>query len=498
MRNFSVHSKSSGRSVSLQVLLPLLFLPVLATAQTAKEIPLKNWAAPLYWSPNQAERETSVRTGSEIRPMVTPVSNSPLTFVAITPCRLVDTRGLPGGFTGVTPFSGPSFTPSSTVTFPVQSTAETMTTTPSPCGTIPSVAQAYSFNITVIPKTAGGIGFVTVWPNGSSQPGVSTINDDQGDILANAAIVPAGTPSGGVNVFNSGPASMDLIIDMNGYYALLYQGSNTALGLSALSSNNGGIFDTAVGYQSMYTNTTGTGNTATGYQALELNLTGNNNTAVGFQALLNGGNNSIAIGNLAAANVSGGEMNNIHIGTQGVSGDNNVIKIGTFGTQTAFYAAGANANLGGDGNAVGAVVDTTTGQVGVVSSSRRYKQDIEDMGDASRGLMDLRPVTYRYKQPFADGSNPIQYGLIAEEVAEVYPDLVAHTADGRIETVKYQVLDSMLLNEVQRQQAEIRGLEQQNRTLQERLKKLETVLSSLPGASTSGASRAATAAPVVP
>src|SRR5580693_6332960 len=207
MRNFSVHSKSSGRSVSLQVLLPLLFLPVLATAQTAKEIPLKNWAAPLYWSPNQAERETSVRTGSEIRPMVTPVSNSPLTFVAITPCRLVDTRGLPGGFTGVTPFSGPSFTPSSTVTFPVQSTAETMTTTPSPCGTIPSIAQAYSFNITVIPKTAG-------------------------EILANAAIVPAGTPSGGVNVFNSGPASMDLIIDMNGYYALLYQGSNTALGLS--------------------------------------------------------------------------------------------------------------------------------------------------------------------------------------------------------------------------------------------------------------------------
>jgi septal ring factor EnvC (AmiA/AmiB activator) len=100
--------------------------------------------------------------------------------------------------------------------------------------------------------------------------------------------------------------------------------------------------------------------------------------------------------------------------------------------------------------------------------------------------MRLRPVTYRYKQPFGDGSKPIQYGLIAEEVAEVYPDLVAHSADGQIETVKYQVLDSMLLNEVQRQQAEIRRLEQkideqnqQNQSLQERLAKLETALTSM-------------------
>jgi hypothetical protein len=83
--------------------------------------------------------------------------------------------------------------------------------------------------------------------------------------------------------------------------------------------------------------------------------------------------------------------------------------------------------------------------------------------------MRLRPVTFRYKQPFADGSKPIQYGLIAEEVGEVYPDLVAHSADGQIETVKYQVLDSMLLNEVQRQQGEIRRLE-------ERLAKLEATL----------------------
>jgi hypothetical protein len=83
------------------------------------------------------------------------------------------------------------------------------------------------------------------------------------------------------------------------------------------------------------------------------------------------------------------------------------------------------------------------------------------MGDASSDLMRLRPVTFRYQKPFTDGSQPIQYGLIAEEVAEVFPDLVARSADGQIETVKYQLLDPLLLNEVQRQQAEIRALQEQ-------------------------------------
>jgi hypothetical protein len=111
----------------------------------------------------------------------------------------------------------------------------------------------------------------------------------------------------------------------------------------------------------------------------------------------------------------------------------------------------------------------SNGQLGTVSSSRRYKEGIQDMGDSSNGLMRLRPVTFRYNKPFDDGSKPIQYGLIAEEVAEVYPDLVARSADGQIETVKYQLLDPMLLNELQKQQAHIRSLE-------ERLAKLEAAL----------------------
>ena len=123
-------------------------------------------------------------------------------------------------------------------------------------------------------------------------------------------------------------------------------------------------------------------------------------------------------------------------------------------------------------SAVSVLIDTTNGQLGVTSSSRRYKEDIQDMGEASRKLLQLRPVTFRYQRPFDDGSKPIQYGLVAEEVADVFPDLVARSADGQIETVKYQVLDSLLLNEVQR-------LDQDNRRLEERLARLEAALASL-------------------
>jgi hypothetical protein len=167
----------------------------------------------------------------------------------------------------------------------------------------------------------------------------------------------------------------------------------------------------------------------------------------------------------------GGGSNNIHVGNGGAPADSGTIRIGTSGSQTSFFAAGVRGVTTANNNAVPVVIDSN-GQFGTVSSSRRYKEDIQDMGEASRGLMRLRPVTFRYQKPFADGSKPIQYGLIAEEVNEVYPDLVAHSADGQIETVKYQVLDSMLLNEVQR-------LDQENRRLEERLALLEAALESL-------------------
>ena len=128
----------------------------------------------------------------------------------------------------------------------------------------------------------------------------------------------------------------------------------------------------------------------------------------------------------------------------------------TSGTQNSFFAAGVRGITTGNSNAIPVVIDYD-GQLGTVSSSRRLKEDIHDMGDTSSGLLRLRPVTFRYRKPFADGSKPIEYGLIAEEVAEVYPDLVAHSADGQIETVKYQVLDSMLLNELQKEDQQVQS-----------------------------------------
>ena len=283
--------------------------------------------------------------------------------------------------------------------------------------------------------------------------------------------------------------------------------ANTANGNSALSANTTGNYNTAHGDHALYHNTTGLDNTATGQGALFTNIIGTDNTANGYLALMNSnsdgntatgayalqsnttggfntasgsyalssnttGGQNIAIGAFSGNNVTG--SHNIHIGSSGLSTDSGTIRIGD-GLQTSFYVWGVRGITTNFNDAIPVVIDSQ-GQLGTHSSSRRFKEDIADMGDASRDLMRLRPVTYRYKQPFADGSKPIQYGLIAEEVAEVYPDLVAHSADGQIETVKYQVLDSMLLNEAQRQRAEFGA---QIQSLQERLAKLEAALSSI-------------------
>jgi len=220
-----------------------------------------------------------------------------------------------------------------------------------------------------------------------------------------------------------------------------------------------------------------------------MTTTGVGNTAFGSSALANAssGGSNIGIGNQGGLNVTTGG-NNIEIGNAGTSSDNGVIRIGTQGTQSAAYMAG----IYGVNSSGIAVYINSSGQLGTVSSSRRYKEDIQDMADSSSGLLRLRPVTFRYKQAFADGSKPIQYGLIAEEVAEVYPDLVARTADGQIETVKYQVLDSMLLNELQKQnntieaqKEQIREQGQQIHSLEDRLTKLEAALE---GSAASGSS----------
>jgi hypothetical protein len=277
--------------------------------------------------------------------------------------------------------------------------------------------------------------------------------------------------TGGVNtasglnaLANNTTGSHNTATGANALYGNTAGGVNTASGFNALFNNTTGNDNTASGSSALQHNTTGNYNTASGEEALASNTTGSLNTASGFNALFNNttGNDNIAIGEYAAINVSGSNSDNIHIGSPGSAADSGAIRIGTPGTQTSFFVAGVGGVTTANNDAVPVLIDSA-GQLGTVSSSRRYKEDIQDMGDASSGLMHLRPVTFRYRKPFADGSAPIQYGLIAEEVAEVYPDLVAHSADGQIETVKYQVLDAMLLNEVQRQQ---RIIEQQRNEIE--------------------------------
>jgi hypothetical protein len=306
---------------------------------------------------------------------------------------------------------------------------------------------------------------------------------------------------------NTGTGFQALFTNTTGSYntadgddALYYNvGSyNTASGNGALYLNTTGNNNTASGLQALYSNTTASSNTAVGYTALHGNSTGSNNTAIGNEALWQNttGSNNIAIGSQAGLYVTG--SNNIHVGNAGASGDSGAIRIGIScpsspSCQTSAFIAGIYGVTTIFSNAVPVMVDSN-GNLGTISSSRRYKEDIQDMGDASGGLMRLRPVTFRYKKPFSDGSQPIQYGLIAEEVAEVYPDLVARSADGQIETVKYQVLGPMLLNELQKenitiaaqkeqiqaQQQQIQAQQQQIQSLEERLARVEAALQRFP------------------
>jgi hypothetical protein len=679
-----IYLKYSHRAASL-----LVFLPMVSMGQRAQEnvVPLKNWATPLYWQPNQAEsRAGSQGAVPQLQFSANAVSTNALTFIAITPCRLVDTRGAAAGFNGEAPFDGPSIASKATLTIPVQSPTEATTnTTPAPCGVIPSIAQAYSFNLTVVPVAAGAVDYVTMWPAGSTQPVVATLDDPQGAIVSNAAIVPAGPSAspgyGGVSVYNDGPASANVIIDMNGYFAApsdllgntaigsntlasnttggnntasgtnalefntagccntadggqalqnnttgngntavglgalnanttsdnntavgfgaLYHNTNginntavgaalvdnttgsnntasgfsalqynttgsqntasgtsalaanttgnnntasgqaalqfntignqntgigtaalagnttgnyntavgapslpvnttgsqntaigtgslganttgsnnTASGQAALFSNTIGVNNTATGYQALQSNTTANSNTASGYQALQSNTTGNFNTASGSQALVNNttGGNNIAIGYEAAYSVSASKSNNIHIGSSGAPGDSDTIRIG--GVQTSTYIAGIYSQSPSTTPTFLVCADSTgklaTAGCSSTPSSRRFKEQITDMGDSSSKLFQLRPVTFLYKPQYDDGSHSLQYGLIAEEVAEVYPDMVGYDKEGQPNSVKYQSLAPMLLNEVQKQDAQLQLQQEENRKLEGENRKLE-------------------------
>ena len=222
---------------------------------------------------------------------------------------------------------------------------------------------------------------------------------------------------------------------------------NTASGAFSLYSNTTGNYNAASGFEALFANTTASNNTASGYRALYFTTTGVDNTAIGFRALLSNttGLNNIAIGANAGYAVTG--SNNIDIGSTGSAGESGVIRIGG-PSQTAVHIAGiSSVHLTGS-----PVYVAANGQLGVLASSERYKTEIASMGGSTQKLHELRPVSFHLK---SDPKGAVQYGLIAEEVAKVFPELVIRDDAGTIQGVRYDELAPMLLNEVQQQQKKV-------------------------------------------
>ncbi len=219
---------------------------------------------------------------------------------------------------------------------------------------------------------------------------------------------------------------------------------NTAIGISALISNTGGFVNTAIGTHARAENTTGNDNTAIGDYPLWQNTTARLNVAIGTYALSRfvNGDYNIGIGFGGGANLTNGDYN-IAIGNRGVAGEAHTIRIGTTGTQTDAYIAGITGTTVPTGVAV--IVDAD-GHLGTMTSSERYKEAIQPMEKVSEAILALKPVTFRYKHEL-DSKDIPQFGLVAEEVEKVNPDLVARDDQGKPYTVRYDVVNAMLLNE---------------------------------------------------
>jgi hypothetical protein len=299
-----------------------------------------------------------------------------------------------------------------------------------------------------------------------------------------------------------------------GSTALLYNngGNNTGVGAGALTSNTTGNANTAIGVGALASNIDGAGNTATGVLALSANQHSPSNTAYGFTALQNNlASNNTAMGAGALhLSVAGGNNTAIGFNALGseVSGISNVavgsgaLANATHGFNIALGAdAGINvttaigviaighlgANVGGscfignirgvttnNADAIPVVIDSF-GQLGTISSSNRFKKDIKPMEGTSGSVLDLKPVTFHYKN---DKSDIPQFGLIAEEVAQVNPDLVARDENGEIYTVRYDAVNTMLLNEFLKEHKKIeaqgREIVEQKATISELRKEMAT------------------------
>jgi hypothetical protein len=253
-----------------------------------------------------------------------------------------------------------------------------------------------------------------------------------------------GDPNTGLGIQNTGIGALALFSNATG-------SQNTATGALALLSNTTGVGNLANGHSALYSNTTGFFNSATGADSLANNTIGAYNTANGYQAL---GSNTTgyfntALGHAAGANIITGQ-NNVCIGAMvyGVDGVNDTTWIGNvYDSVTTARQVYVNAD----------------NKIGTLSSSRRFKHDIQAMDRSSETLFALKPVTFRYKED-VDRSQALSFGLIAEDVAEVSPELITRDEKGKPQTVRYEAVNAMLLNEFLK---EHRKMEQQAREVRE-------------------------------
>jgi hypothetical protein len=295
-------------------------------------------------------------------------------------------------------------------------------------------------------------------------------------------------------------------------------GPNTAIGSDALSANTTGFNNTAV--SGLDANTTGHDNTAVGFLAMQFNTTGSfntamgtaanggngdnnvaigheamyggggsNNVAVGIFALLagsgdnnvaigsnalfaNGGSGNIAIGGNAGAVLHGNTSKNIYIGNEGVKGDSAQIRIGEKNVQTGTFIAGITGVTVADG--VEVMIDTK-GQLGTITSSARYKESIEPMPDESKIIFSLQPVSFRYKKELDPAAIP-QFGLVAEEVEKVAPELVVRDDEGKPYSIRYQAINAMLLSEFQKEHSKAEERAVTIKAQEERINALEVTV----------------------
>lgn len=227
--------------------------------------------------------------------------------------------------------------------------------------------------------------------------------------------------------------------------------ANTAVGGNALSSNIGGHSNTAVGFGALPNSTTGVQNTALGRGAGFFNIGGHSNTSVGFGALSSntGGDDNTAVGRSAGFNITGSGNVCIGEGVLGTAGENDTTRIRNI-YDTIQPVVGTDPDV---------VTINSGGRLGRANvSSRRYKHDIQPMDQASEVIYAFKPVSFRYKKQY-DATQTLAFGLIAEQVAEVYPDLVGRSPDGAPESVRYEQINAMLLNEFLKEHRKVQELE---------------------------------------